>query len=48
MDRIDKILVAQNFGSRKEVHKLIKSKAVTVDGECVTKVDMKYSWFVHN
>ena len=27
MDRIDKILVAQNFGSRKEVHKLIKSKA---------------------
>ena len=41
MDRIDKILVAQNFGSRKEVHKLIKSKAVTVDGECVTKVDMK-------
>ncbi|MGN1130904.1 MAG: 16S rRNA pseudouridine(516) synthase [Ruminococcus sp.] len=41
MDRIDKILVTQNFGSRKEVHKLIKSKAVTVDGELVTKVDMK-------
>ncbi len=41
MDRIDKILVKQNFGSRKEVHKLIKSKAVTVDGELVTKVDMK-------
>lgn len=41
MDRIDKILVKQNFGSRKEVHKLIKSKAVTVDGELVTKADMK-------
>lgn len=36
MERIDKILATLNFGSRKQVHKLLKSKCVTVNGEiCV-------------
>ena len=30
MDRLDKILVSQNVGSRKEVQKLIKDGAVCV------------------
>ena len=33
MDRLDKILVSQNVGSRKEVQKLIKDGAVCVNGE---------------
>ena len=41
MDRLDKILVSQNIGSRKDVQKLLKSKVVTVDGEIVTKGDFK-------
>jgi 16S rRNA pseudouridine516 synthase len=41
MDRLDKILVAQGIGSRKEVQKLIRSKAVTVDGETVVKPETK-------
>lgn len=41
MDRLDKILVSQNVGSRKEVQKLIRQKTVTVDGEVVTKPDVK-------
>lgn len=32
MERIDKILVSQNFGSRKQVHKIIKSKSVKING----------------
>lgn len=35
MDRLDKILVSQNVGSRKEVQKLIKDGAVCVNGECI-------------
>ena len=31
MDRLDKILVSQNVGSRKEVQKLIKDGAVCVN-----------------
>ncbi len=41
MDRLDKILVSQNIGSRKEVQKLIRQKSVTVDGEVVTKPECK-------
>lgn len=43
MERIDKILASQNFGSRKQVHKLIKEKAVRLNGEicldCGKKAD---------
>lgn len=43
MERIDKILASQNFGSRKQVHKLIKSKAVKINGrlclDCGEKAD---------
>lgn len=41
MDRLDKILVSQNIGSRKEVQKLIRKKAVVVDGETITKPEFK-------
>ena len=41
MERLDKILVSQGKGSRKEVHKIIRSKRVSVDGETVTKPDFK-------
>lgn len=41
MDRLDKILVSQNFGSRKEVHKLIKSGCVCVDGKVCKECDSK-------
>lgn len=41
MERLDKILVAQGIGSRKEVQKLIKTKAVTVGGSVITKPDTK-------
>lgn len=33
MERLDKFLASQNFGSRKEVTALVKSGAVTVNGE---------------
>ena len=41
MDRLDKILVSQSIGSRKEVQKLIKSGAVCVNGEICRKIDFK-------
>lgn len=39
--RIDKFLVSQNVGSRKEVQKLVRSKLVEVNGALVTKPDQK-------
>ena len=41
MERLDKILVSQGLGSRKEVHALIKSGVVKVDGEICKKPDLK-------
>ena len=41
MERLDKILVSQGIGSRKEVQKIIRSKRVSVDGEIITKPDFK-------
>lgn len=41
MDRIDKILVSQNLGSRREVQKLIKSGNVLIDGKICKSVDLK-------
>lgn len=41
MDRIDKILVSQGIGSRREVQKLIKSGDVTVNGEIIRKPEFK-------
>lgn len=41
MERLDKLLVSQGVGTRKEVQKLIKSKGITVDGICITKPDAK-------
>lgn len=41
MERLDKILVSQNIGSRKEVQKLIKSGLVNVDGEVCKKPETK-------
>ena len=41
MDRLDKILVSQNVGSRKEVQKLIKDGAVCVNGECIKQPQHK-------
>ena len=42
MERLDKILVSQGIGSRREVQKLIKKKSVTVDGEVITKPELKF------
>ncbi|MEE1060928.1 MAG: pseudouridine synthase [Ruminococcus sp.] len=42
MDRLDKILVSQNVGSRKEVQKLIKDGAVCVNGECIRQPQSKF------
>ena len=39
--RIDKFLVSQNIGTRKEVQKLIRSKLVEINGDVVTKSDLK-------
>ena len=39
--RIDKFLVSQNVGTRKEVQKLVRSKLVEVNGALVTKPDQK-------
>ena len=39
--RLDKFLASQNFGTRKEVQKLIKSGQVTIDGEPAKKPDKK-------
>lgn len=41
MDRIDKILVSQGIGSRREVQKIIKSGDVTVNGEIIRKPEFK-------
>ncbi len=41
MERLDKILVSQNIGSRKEVQKIIKSGQVCVNGEICKKIDTK-------
>ncbi|MCR5653382.1 MAG: 16S rRNA pseudouridine(516) synthase [Ruminococcus sp.] len=41
MERLDKILVSQGVGSRKEVQKIIRSKRVSVDSKLVTKPEFK-------
>lgn len=41
MDRIDKILVSQGIGSRREVQKRIKSGDVTVNGNIIRKPEFK-------
>lgn len=41
MERLDKVLVAQNVGSRKEVQKYIRQKNVAVNGELVAKPEFK-------
>lgn len=41
MERLDKMLVSQGIGSRKEVQKLIKSGNVCVNGEICKKIDRK-------
>lgn len=41
MERIDKILASQNFGSRKQVHKLIKDKSVLINGVICTDSGQK-------
>lgn len=41
MERLDKILVSQGIGSRKEVQKAIHSKRVRIDGVAITKPDYK-------
>lgn len=41
MERLDKILVTEGLGSRKEVHKIILSKRVRIDGVVITKPDYK-------
>ena len=41
MERLDKILVSQGVGSRREVAKLIRGKCVTVNGETATKPELK-------
>ncbi len=42
MDRLDKILVSQNVGSRKEVQKLIKNGLVAVNGKPEKKPESKF------
>ena len=41
MERIDKIIVSQTKYSRKEVKELVRQKRVTVNGEKITKSDLK-------
>ena len=41
MERIDKIIVAQTNYSRKDVKKLVLQKRVTVNGEIISKSDVK-------
>ena len=41
MERLDKILVSQGIGSRKEVRELIKNGEVCVNGEVIRKADFK-------
>lgn len=35
--RLDKLLANKAFGSRKEVHQIIKDRRVTINGEITTK-----------
>ena len=44
MDRLDKILVSQNVGSRKEVQKLIKNGLVAVNGKPEKKPESKFTF----
>ena len=41
MDRLDKLLTERGFGSRKEVQRLIRSGAVTVNGDICRRPDCK-------
>lgn len=41
LERLDKILVSQNIGSRKEVKSLVKKGLVKVDGETQKQYDIK-------
>lgn len=41
MDRIDKILASQNYGSRKQVSQIIKSGVVEVNGEVCKSISQK-------
>lgn len=41
MERIDKIIVSQTKYSRKEVKELVRQKRVTVNGETISKSDVK-------
>jgi 16S rRNA pseudouridine516 synthase len=36
--RLDKLLASSGFGSRKDVKKLVKARAVTVNGELAKQV----------
>lgn len=38
--RLDKLLANKAFGSRKEVHQLIKDQRVTINGEVARKKDI--------
>ena len=38
--RLDKLLANKAFGSRKEVHQIIKDRRVTINGEITTKKDI--------
>lgn len=40
--RLDHFLSLQNFGTRKQVKKLIKSKLVRLDDEIITNPDFKF------
>lgn len=40
-ERLDKVLVSQNVGSRKEIAAMAKKGRITVNGEIVKKSDMK-------
>lgn len=44
MDRIDKIIVAQTKYSRKDVKKLVSQKRVLVNGEVISKSDIKVDY----
>ena len=38
--RLDKLLANKAYGSRKEVHQLLKDQRVTINGEITTKKDI--------
>ena len=37
--RLDKLLANKAYGSRKEVHQILKDQRVTINGEITTKKD---------